>query len=196
MPAVSQQSSERSAPVSVSPKGRSQLCQMSWGLPLRVDRDFDGLVDELQVLAFPALSGLSAPVVSQRLVCSTRDLVRELHLLSLRSVLLTRASKMRLSAPRAPLGMVHIVGRVRHLVRLRRHLGLASSTLPAVGIAQLACSWLCCFTRCGSALSRCGCYFHPLWVRSSHSLDHPSGRSGPQPLSSGLLSRGRLGHVF
>ena len=39
------------------------------GLPLRRDRDFDGLVDELQLLGFQALSEPSAPVVSQRLVC-------------------------------------------------------------------------------------------------------------------------------
>ena len=32
-------------------------------------RDFDGLVDELQLLGFQALSGPQAPVVSQRLVC-------------------------------------------------------------------------------------------------------------------------------
>ena len=70
MPAASQQSSgttEWSAPVSVSPTDRSQLCHMNWGLLLRRDRDFDRLVDELQLLGFPALPGPSAPVVSQRL---------------------------------------------------------------------------------------------------------------------------------
>ena len=40
-----------------------------WSPPLRRDRDFDGLVDELQLLGFQALSEPSAPVVSQRLVC-------------------------------------------------------------------------------------------------------------------------------
>ena len=82
--------------------GPTSLChqrvfQVSWALPLRLDRDFDGLA--AAELRLPGL-GHQAPVVSQRLVCSTPDLVRELHLLSFRSVLLTRASKMRLSIPR------------------------------------------------------------------------------------------------
>ena len=53
----------------VSPTDRSQLCKMKWGLPLRRGSDFDGPVDELQLSDLPALSGQSAPVVSQRQVC-------------------------------------------------------------------------------------------------------------------------------
>ena len=40
-----------------------------WDLPLRRDRDFDGVVDELQLQGFQALCAPSGSVVSQRLVC-------------------------------------------------------------------------------------------------------------------------------
>ena len=43
------------------------------GLPLRRDRDFDGLVDEQQLLGFSAMFGPSAPVVSQRLVATSLE---------------------------------------------------------------------------------------------------------------------------
>ena len=38
-----------------------------WHLPLRQDRNFDDLLDELQLLNLRALSGPSAPVVAKRL---------------------------------------------------------------------------------------------------------------------------------
>ena len=53
-------------------------------LPLRQDRNFDDLVDGMQLLSLQALSGSSRPVVVFRLACRDRNLVQGLHLLSLR----------------------------------------------------------------------------------------------------------------
>ena len=47
----------------------SENCNCGIYLPLHQDRDFDGLVDELQLLNLRALSGPSAPIVAERLVC-------------------------------------------------------------------------------------------------------------------------------
>ena len=59
----------------------------------------------------------------------------------------------------------------------RDHFAKLQLMFPAVGTALLSPAvGTALFTCCGSALSRCGCSFRPLWVRSflsSCHLDHP-----------------------
>ena len=131
------------------------------------------LVDDQQLLGLQALSGPSAPVVSQRPACPTRKLVRELHLLSLGSDTCVKEQTTDSSNASA----------VKNLIST-----WYTSLLVCVAtrVVDVACCWRCSF--------------QPLWVRSfslsvsiTHrvvlNLDHASRRSGPRPLSSGFLSR-------
>ena len=151
------------------------------------------LVDDQQLLGLQALSGPSAPVVSQRPACPTRKLVRELHLLSLRSdtcVTEQTADSSNASAVKNLIStwytslLVCVATRVVDVACCWRgsfHPLWVRNSRPAVGAALLSS-------------------FQPLWVRSfslsvsiTHrvvlNLDHASRRSGPRPLSSGFLSR-------
>ena len=83
--------------VSVSPTDRSQLCQMNWGLPLR--RDGISVVSSMNCNCWASQHCLA--IGACRLTTTGGNPVRELYLLSLRSVLLTCASTMRQSTPRA-----------------------------------------------------------------------------------------------
>ena len=118
------------------------------------------LVDERQLLGIQALSGPPAPVASQRLVCPTRNLVRELHLSSLRSHSCVRDETFDSSSAFV----------VRNLIST-----WCTSLRVCVATRVVACRW--------------HCPFQLLWVRSSqpavdtallHSShpDHASRRSG------------------
>ena len=110
------------------------------GPPLLRDRDFDGLVDEPQLLGFQAPSEPSAPVASQRLVCHS---------------CCSRAASVE-SPP---------VCAVCHPIVLNSCVVISGSfsTTLALLLALLSAS-------SRPALSRIGCPFHPLWVRSFRSL--------------------------
>ena len=121
------------------------------------------LVDELQLLGFQALSGPPAPVVSQRQACPTRNLVRELHLLSLRSDTCVKEQTVDSSNASA----------VKNLIST-----WYTSLLVCVAtrVVDVACCWRCSFhplwvrssqPAVGTALLSS---FRPLWVRSFHSL--------------------------
>ena len=99
----------------------------SWGLPLRRDRDFDGLVDELQLLGFQALSEPSAsPSHNDWYVChSCCSRASSFESPQCSVQLLWRCCCEELDIV---VDLVYIVARVS-----LRHLRLASSTLPAVG---------------------------------------------------------------
>ena len=139
-----------------------------WGPPLRRDRDFDGLVDELQLLGCQALSDPSAPVVSQRLVCHS-CCSRAASVASPQCSVDTCVEDGRFCCGELDLvlGLVHIVARV------------SPRSSPA-RFVDVACCWQCFSASCRPALSRSGCSFHPLWVRSFHSLHRPSRRSEPR----------------
>ena len=121
-----------------------------WSAPVSASgrKSFDdGLVDELRLLSFQALSGPSAPVVSLLPVCPTRNLARDLHLMSSRScTCVVDRDCIKCSGASAVRNLVSFSTRctslcVRHIVR--------------------SC--------CRSAQSRSGCTLHPLWVCSSQS---------------------------
>ena len=163
------------------------------------------LVDELQLLGVPALSGPSAPVVSQRPVFNSQPFSR--------------------TAPvESPQLLARLICDCRFLEAIvARNLISTWCTwwrvCVATRVVDVACRWHC------SSCLQLALLFHPLWVRSfplwlifspavgplfyftvsiMHrvvlDLDHASRRSAHQPLSSGFLSMDHLlfhlGHVF
>ena len=154
---------------------------MNWGLPLRRDRDLDGLVDELQLLGLQALSGPSAPVVLLRLVCRSCNLVRELHLMSLHSD--TRVEDETVDCSGAlcceELDLVLelvLYGCVVIFSSFCRRPACTAGSFHPPWIRSSRPQWVRSSRPAVGLLSP----FHALWVRSLHSLGHPPRRSGPQ----------------